>query len=227
MEKNEAEAKKQRQEKIQSLGEQIDDIARELDMVQHQLEQRKANVADWATPAMGKKHILDTEISSLEEALKKNFEVRNELYSYNVIFDKYRNLIAISSFYEYLMAGRCDSLEGVNGAYNIYESESRMDAIITKLDEIEVKLDEIKATQFMIYNKLNSIELSLNSLNHSMEKAVSSLESIKTNTLTMSKYLENISNNTAIIAHNSAVSAYYSKINAELTNALGFMATLN
>ena len=226
-EKNKAEAENQKKEKIEKYSEIIDKSEKDLAMAKQQLKQRRANASDYPTPAAGKKYVIDTEIASLEEALKKNFQCRNELYSYNVIFEKYRNIVAVSSFYEYLMAGRCDSLEGVTGAYNIYENERRMDAIITKLDEIETKLDEIKANQFMIYNKLNSIESSLNSLNRTMGKAVSSLESINTNTATMSKYLENISKNTDVIAHNTAVSAYYSKVNAELTNALGFMVALN
>ena len=59
-----------------------------------------------------------------------------------------------------------------------------------------------------------------------MEKAVSSLEQINIHTGSMKKYLEKIADNTSVIAHNAAVTAYYAKINAELTNALGFMVAL-
>ena len=78
----------------------------------------------------------------------------------------------------------------------------------------------------MIYRKLQSIDDFLHTLNRSFEQAVSSLQSIDSKATTMNKYLENISANTDVIAHNSAVSAYYSKVNAELTNALGFMVAL-
>jgi hypothetical protein len=135
------------------------------------------------------------------------------------VFDKYRDIVALSTFYEYLMAGRCETLDGINGAYNIYENELRLNTIITKLDEI-------KENQFMIYNKLRDIDNSLSTLNYTMEKAVSSLDTISKNTSDMNVYLDNISKNTAVIAHNSAVTAYYSKVNAELTNALGFMVAL-
>lgn len=37
------------------------------------------------------------------------------------------------------------------------------------------------------------------------------------------EYMEHISKNSDVIAHNTAVTAYYSKVNAELTNALGYM----
>lgn len=225
-EENKIEAENQRTAKIENYCERINQSKEDLSKAKSELKLRSKNASNFPTPAAGKKMVIDTEISSLEEALKKTFQCRNELYSYNVIFGKYRDIVAISTFYEYLMAGRCDSLEGANGAYNIYENEIRMDSIITKLDEIEIKLDEIKATQFMIYNALGSIESSLKTLNQSMEKAVSSLETIDSNTADMNKYLEKISDNTDVIAHNTAVTAYYSKVNAELTNALGFMVAL-
>ena len=39
-------------------------------------------------------------------------------------------------------------------------------------------------------------------------------------------FMERLSKNSDVIAHNTAVTAYYSKINAELTDALGFMVAL-
>lgn len=56
-----------------------------------------------------------------------------------------------------------------------------------------------------------------------MEKALTSIQHIEANTTQMSGYLEHISQNSDVIAHNTAVTAYYSKVNAELTNALGYM----
>ena len=38
---------------------------------------------------------------------------------------------------------------------------------------------------------------------------------------------KHISKNSDVIAHNTAVTAYYSKINAELTNALGYMVAFS
>ena len=63
----------------------------------------------------------DRKITEAEELLKKTFATRNDLYAYDVIFGKYRDVVALSSFYEYLMSGRCTSLVGATGAYNIYE----------------------------------------------------------------------------------------------------------
>ncbi|MBQ3182574.1 MAG: hypothetical protein IJB57_02790 [Clostridia bacterium] len=198
----------------------------ELDGIKNKIEEMRSNIDTSIVPAIGEKYLLDKEIAEIEESIKKNLECRNKLYSYNIVFEKYRNIVALSSIYEYLMAGRCTSLEGADGAYNIYESEIRMDRIIDQLDTVITSLDQIKQNQFMIYSKLEEINSSLHRLENTMSKAVTSIDAIKVNTDSMNKYMENISKNTDVIAHNSAVTAYYSKVNAELTNALGFMVAL-
>jgi len=174
-------------------------------------------------PAKAVKKVLDKEIAEAEELLKKTFAARNELYAYDIIFRKYRNAVALSSFYEYLMSGRCTSLEGSDGAYNIYESEIRANRVIAQLDTVISSLENIKQNQYMMYEELCSINSSLDSLNSTMDKALTSIQGIEANTRSMNEYMEHISKNSDVIAHNTAVTAYYSKVNAELTNALGYM----
>jgi len=169
------------------------------------------------------KEVVDKEIAETEDLLKKTFAARNELYAYGVIFGKYRNAVALSSIYEYLMAGRCTSLEGADGAYNIYESEVRANRVIAQLDTVISSLEDIKQNQYMMYEELRSINESLDSLNYTMDQALTSIRGIEANTTQMNEYMEHISQNSDVIAHNTAVSAYYSKINAPLTNALGYM----
>ena len=217
-EKMRIDAQKQKEGELKELKGKIETVTNELSILQTKLKQKTGNQII-PTKALGEKQLLDDEIKTTEEMLIKLFQCRNELYSYNIIFEKYRNIVALSTFYEYLMAGRCETLEGVNGAYNIYENELRLNTIITKLDEI-------KENQYMIYSKLVDVETSLGTLNNTMEKAVSSLDRISQNTSDMKGYLDKISKNTAVIAHNSAVTAHYTKVNAELTNALGFMVAL-
>lgn len=57
-------------------------------------------------------------------------------------------------FCEYLASGRCYSLEGHEGAYNIYENELRQNTIINQLDGITSKLDSIKSNQYLLYNSI-------------------------------------------------------------------------
>ena len=174
-------------------------------------------------PAKAAKEILDKEIAEVEDLLKKTFAARNELYAYDIIFGKYRDAVALSSFYEYLMSGRCTSLEGADGAYNIYENEIRLNRVISQLDTVIASPEDIKQNQYMMYQEMRSINASLQRLNSTMDKALTSIQSIEANTASMNEYMEHISRNSDVIAHNAAVTAYYSKVNAELTNALGYM----
>lgn len=97
----------------------------------------------------------DTTLLSLENALKKH-------YSQNVVFEKYRNLVAISTFEEYLMSGRCETLEGANGAYNLYEMELRQNVIINQLSSIISNLEQIRNNQYTLYHELTKANDTVN-----------------------------------------------------------------
>lgn len=101
---------------------------------------------------------LREELASLARELpyriEKSKALLRQMYSIGVIYPKYQNLIAISSFYDYLMSGRCSELEGHEGAYNIYEMEARLDRIVTQLDIVIAKLDKIQQNQYMLYRAI-------------------------------------------------------------------------
>ena len=180
------------------------------------LDTKLTALKDGLTPAKASKALLDQEITATEELLKKTYAARNELYAYDIVFGKYRNPVALSSFYEYLMSGRCSALEGADGAYNIYESEIRANRVIAQLDTVISSLEDIKENQYMMYQEMCNTNAQLSRLNSTMDQALTSIQSIETNTT-------KIAENSDVIAHNTAVTAYYSKVNAELTNALGYM----
>lgn len=161
--------------------------------------------------------IIDTEIKQAEELLGNLYKCRNQLYSYDVIYPKYRDMVTLASFYEYLVSGRCHALEGADGVYNIYEFESRANIIITQLSTIINTLNEIRDFQ---YKELQTITSNLQLLNAKTSVMMSSLINIDMN-------ISKIEENTNYIAYNSAKTAYYSKLNAQLTNSLGFMIALN
>ena len=177
-------------------------------------------------PAKAAKMLLDQEIETAENLLMKTYAARNELYSYEIVFGKYRNSVALSSFYEYLISGRCTALEGADGAYNIFEREIRENRIIAQLDTVISSLDDIKANQYMIYQEMQTMNSLLTNMSSTMDKALTSIRGIEANTTQMNEYMERVAENTDVIAHNTAVSAYYSKVNAELTNALGYLVAL-
>lgn len=212
---NEAMAEYQRQmaacdaEEERLTKQAVSDAEEGLRMAKSLLEKKEAEADSAAVPSTALKISADHEIEEAEKYLRESLKARNELYSYNVVFGKYRDLVAISTFYEYLMAGRCTTLEGVNGAYNIYEAEIRANMIISQLTEIIKKLDQIKANQYTLYSELSKVNQNLSQISEKMDTAIQALD--------------RIGDNTEQIAYNTEVTAFYAKKNAELTDALGYM----
>ncbi len=104
------------------------------------------------------KESFDRYVTSLaakhEEAVSKLEKALSDLYAENVIFPKYRNLVAITAINEYLESGRCDKLEGADGAYNLYEMELRQNIIIGQLSNIIDNLEAIRNNQYSLYVEL-------------------------------------------------------------------------
>lgn len=165
------------------------------------------------------KKMIEAEIEEAKETLSKLIKGKKELYSQNVIFGKYRNIVALASFYEYLVSGRCDSLEGRDGAYNIYENEIRANQIISQLSDVLKSLEQIKRGQYMVYSMLNEISSSLSSLESTTNDALSAMDKMQGD-------ISRIAHNSKVIAYNSERTAFYAKKNQKLTNALGYMIAL-
>lgn len=217
------ENRKRRDAAIEQAQKALDAAQRKYDELKATEEARIAEAAAMPVPADAAVEMLEKEISEAERLLKELFAARNTLYAYNVVFPKYRNIVALSTFCEYLMTGRCEALEGANGAYNLYESECRADMIISQLSVVIESLEQVKQNQYMIYSELQNIRSDLADLNSTMNAALKSIQNIDVTTAKMSEQMDKIAENTDVIAHNTAVTAYYSKVNAELTNALGYM----
>ena len=226
IERETKEASKKHQAAIQDAEKALQKAQKEVEQLRSRLNSCIPGKPVEVCPEKAKLAMLEDEIGQTIELLKKTYEARNTLYAANIVFGKYRNIVALSTFYEYLMAGRCTSLEGSNGAYNLYEMETRANMIITQLEKIEKSLQNLQQTQYMICNQLAAMNNALDRMNSTMEVAYGAITDIRANTSDMTAYMANISKNSNVIAHNSTVTAYYSKVNAELTNALGFMMAL-
>lgn len=214
---------KERAKAIEKAEKEAEKAKADLDAAELLLNEKTSTSKESFVPAMAAKELLDKEITEAETLLQKSYAARNELYAYNVIFGKYRNIVALSSIYEYLMSGRCASLEGADGAYNIFEGEIRADRIIAQLDAVNSSLDQIKQNQYMLYTEMSSVNSSLASLNKTMDEALTSIKNMEVDTKNISKSSDIIAKNAAAIAYNTEVTAYYSKKTAELTNALGYL----
>ena len=115
--------------------------------------------------------------SGLEPLLLQLAEkLLQEYYDLDYIYPKYRGLVPISTIYEYLASGRCSTLTGPNGAYNLYEMELRMNTIIGKLDDIIVHLEDISYSQRMLYDKVKASNQRVENLLAAIENAASNIE---------------------------------------------------
>ena len=114
-----------------------------------------------------------------------SFEIEkklNSMYQEEIVYPKYRNFVSICAFCEYLECGRCESLDGQNGAYNLYEQELRRNIIISQLSQIMNDIEEIKNSQYCLYQQLKQ----------STEYAEKLLENIKDEIALNNYFMESV-----------------------------------
>ena len=154
----------------------------------------------------GQISVLANQEKQLLEKLNKVDELLANLYSLDVIYPKYRELIPVVTMLEYLESGRCDELTGANGAYNIYESEVRQNIIISSLGRVISMLGSIRDNQYALYQVLQHS----NSLVEGM-----------------SSEIEKLAESNYAIAKNSKTAAYYSQIAADSTKISAYIDSCN
>lgn len=103
-----------------------------------------------------KKAALQSSLNVLESANKKTTNCLQQLYNKNILYPKYRNLACVCTLYEYFDSGRCTTLEGHEGAYNLLENEMRMNRIITQNDRILENLEAIRVNQELLYDSIEA-----------------------------------------------------------------------
>lgn len=148
--------------------------------------------------------LLQSELSRIAAGLESSRKTLLAIYEKNTIFPKYRNLIAACSLYEYICAGRCSSLEGHEGAYNIYETEMRLDRIITQLDKVIIQLDAIRENQFMLYSAIQD-------MNQRSTLILESTQTMAGQLHTLSGQAGNVSEQIAELQKASALTAYHAE----------------
>lgn len=110
------------------------------------------------------KAVLNTTLQQITVRKSKGAKALGKLYDMDVVYPKYRNLSMISSLYEYFASGRCSTLEGHEGAYNILEQEIRLDHIVLRLDQVIVNLEKIRQNQYMLYEAMQSVNANISRL---------------------------------------------------------------
>lgn len=121
------------------------------------MREYKANM-EWDIARVNAEYAQKEKLEELRDImasrLKETTSILNKYYDTDIIFPKYRNLVALCSIYEYFLSGRCSKLTGHGGAYDTYEYDARMNLIIVKLDEIINQLETIKNNQYMLYDAI-------------------------------------------------------------------------
>lgn len=145
---------------------------------------------------------------------KRNLE---KMYSYNIVYPKYRNYVMVSSIYEYLCAGRCKTLEGHEGAYNILELEIRLDRIITQLDRVIENLEAIRANQYMLYSCLKESNRKMDMLLQEETRIADSMQNLGTQSYEMNRRLGELQ-------HSSELANYLAECN---NRQLSYMNRMN
>ncbi len=162
-----------------------------------------------------KRRLLADETEKARETLRRLIKTKNELYALGVVYEKYRNLVALTSFYEYLASGRCEALEGRDGAYNLYEAEVRARHILSRLDEVTASLDRVRDGQYLICSTIRSADSSLALLSGQTHAALAAIEKMQGN-------LARIGRQSEVAAYCAGQAAFYERRYRELSEALRF-----
>lgn len=171
------------------------------------------------------------EETAARKELHEAMQIRSDLYSCDAIFPKYRTLPAVASMLEYLEAGRCESLSGVDGAYNLYESELRAELIVSKLDKVLGSLESIKESQCLLYAEIKQTNVNLKQLAgqlKSMEdKMCEIMRDAAKNAKTIADFTGQIAKSSAATAEAARTTVSLVARNNELLNSLGYIVALS
>lgn len=132
---------------------------------------------------------IQEQLDSVEDECKRTKKALNALYSLSIIHSSYRNLVAVSSLYDYIDKGICKRLEGRDGAYAFYEEELRFQRIESKLDIIIEKLDQIASNQEYLASLIR--------------EGNSAMSRIEQQNNALARKMGSISVNTALAAYNT------------------------
>ena len=147
-----------------------------------------AKDAERISDELAYKPVMKNLLEECRTSIKKTEVALDEVYSMNIVFPKYRSLVAVSQMFEYFASGRCTELGGSAGAYNLYEQELRMNIVISKMDEIISELEEIKANQYMLYAAIQQTNQLLSKITDNTAVAAYNAEVVAYNTTVSNRY---------------------------------------
>lgn len=177
-------------EKYQNQCRRLEELKKENEKKRSKIEELKAQ-----------KQAAEAYRQQVEKALASSHRNLDKMYSYNVVFPKYRNYVMVSSLYEYLCAGRCTTLEGHEGAYNILELEIRLDRIITQLDRVLQNLAAIQANQYTLYSCLQDSNRKIDMLLQEESRMADSILHLGTQASAVNARLESLQESSELTSY--------------------------
>lgn len=200
------------------------------------VEKEKANYLEYSqkydSEINAKRYIYNQELNVAESKLSEVTIILKRLYSmrindYLCIHPNYQGLVPVTIIYGYFDTGRCSSLRGFEGAYNLYEDERIKGMIINKLDDIIEQLEHLNATMDYVARCIINCERQLEFLNRNMERLIEETTRANNNFMDtmydinnkMTKHHQDMDDYAKQIESNTANSAYYSEVGAKI-NAL-------
>lgn len=218
---------------VKSIGEHSKDNENYREMMARYVEDKRRYDQDTQSDKVRvenqlvEKAALEENLSVLKGQLIQSRANLEKIYSQDVIFPKYRNLVMVCSIYEYICAGRCTQLEGHEGAYNILEMEIRMDRIITQLDTIISRLSAIQQNQYVLYSAIQESNRKAESLCSAATSMAKQIEDMNAHQKLSSQQLQD---QISRLQQTSEISTYQSeRIQKELSymNRMNYLAGRN
>ena len=160
------------------------------------------------------------------------------LYSTNVIYDSYRNMVAISWIIHYLQSGISTELTGPTGAYAQYQNDLRAKIITDKMDEltsiVKKGFSDVAYSQSLILQELMDIHSGVMSVERTIAYASDSINQTarRLGDLLMreTEYSQHFSNELAKIreasertANNAMLICFNQYMDARNSNAAAYM----
>lgn len=184
-------------------------VQREREQLQSRNRKREERNEQKRQIANKQNQLIATSAQKLQATYDETERTLQRLYAQDIIHPKYRDIVALSYIYEYLDIGICTELEGIDGAYRQYETDVRLDKIISGLSAILSRLDTVVAKMDRILWKMDSMHQTFvayaGESQKSSERLQETINHISGQIKTQSEQLNEIGVNTAVTAYTTKV----------------------
>lgn len=132
------------------------------------------------------KNTVMPEVNEIKRSLNAVNNTLQSLYNLRIngvlcLHPNYQGLVPISIIFGYFDTGRCNKLEGHEGAYNLYEDEKIRGMIINKLDTVLKKINQLNHSMIYVGQAIEECNSQLSVLESASNRMISSVNNISSN----------------------------------------------